>query len=147
MYLLRQATDADYDFLYTLHVQAMRPYIEATWGWQEEWQQEYFALKFDPRKRQVIQINGRDAGTLVIEERQGDVYLALIELLPAFQNRGIGTAILTDLLRRAQVCHRPVALHVLKTNQPARLFYERLGFEIVAEEEIRYKMRWLPTNA
>lgn len=147
MYSLRQATHEDYDFLYRLHVQSMRLYIEATWGWQEAWQHEYFALKFDPQKRQVIQVDGQDAGTLVVEERDGDVYLALIELLPAFQNRRVGTAILTDLLRRAQVCHKPVALHVLKTNEPARLFYERLGFEIVAEEEIRYKMRWLPANA
>jgi hypothetical protein len=40
---MRQATFNDYDFLYQFLVAAIREYVEATWGWQEKWQQEYFA--------------------------------------------------------------------------------------------------------
>ncbi|MCA9872711.1 MAG: GNAT family N-acetyltransferase [Anaerolineales bacterium] len=141
MYTLRQATEADYEFLYRLHKAAMQPYIEATWGWQEEWQQEYFARKWNPQARQIIQIQGQDAGVLVIEIRQGEHYLALIELLPECQGHGVGTAVLADFLHEAETHSLPATLHVLKTNGRARQFYERLGFAIVADEEIRYKMQ------
>jgi len=141
MYTVRQAVEADYDFLYELHKAAMREYVEATWGWQEAWQQEYFAKKWDPRPRQIIQVRGRDAGVVVVETRQGEYYLALIELLPEFQGMGVGTAVLADFLHEAEARGLPATLHVLKTNGRARQFYERLGFAIVADEEIRYKMQ------
>lgn len=141
MYTLRQATEADYEFLYRLHKAAMQPYIEATWGWQEEWQQEYFARKWNPQVRQIIQIQGQDVGVLVIEIRQGEHYLALIELLPECQGHGVGTAVLADFLHEAEAHGLPATLHVLKTNGRARQFYERLGFTIAADEEIRYKMQ------
>ncbi len=141
MYTVRQAVEADYDFLYELHKAAMREYVEATWGWQEAWQQEYFAKKWDPRPRQIIQVRGRDAGVVVVETRQGEYYLALIELLPEFQGMGVGTAVLADFLHEADARGLPATLHVLKTNGRARQFYERLGFAIVADEEIRYKMQ------
>jgi len=140
MYSLRQATHDDYDFLYQLHVEAMREYVEATWGWQEEWQQEYFARKFDPENRQIIQIDGQDAGVIVLEQRVEELYIGLIEILPAFQRRGVGTFIVRQLISTAHSDGLPVSLHVLKTNAPARRLYERLGFVIDQDESVRYKM-------
>ena len=140
MYSLRQATHNDYDFLYQLHVAAMREYIEATWGWQEAWQREYFEKKFDPANRQIIEMDGQDAGVVVVEQRDQEVYLGLIEILPAFQERGTGTAIVQEIIRDAHHAGLPVSLHVLKSNIPARKLYERLGFTVVQEEEIRFKM-------
>ena len=141
MYTLRQATEADREFMYQLHKAALQEYIAATWGWQEEWQREYFDKKWNPQKRQVIVVDGRAAGVLVVENRQGEHYLGLIELLPEFQGKGVGTAVLHDFLHEAQVKGLPATLHVLKTNGRARQFYERLGFTIAADEEIRYKMK------
>ena len=144
MYTLRPATVDDYDFLYGLHRSAMRDYIEAIWGWHEEWQAEYFRRKFDPLTRQIIVIDGADAGVLVVEERPDEVYVGLIELLPAYQGRGLGTVILSGL--RAEAHHRglPLTLHVLRTNLPARRLYERLGFHVVAEEGYRRRMVCAP---
>ena len=140
MYSLRQATHNDYDFLYQLHVAAMREYIEAIWGWQEAWQREYFERKFDPADRQIIEMDGQDAGVVVVEQRDQEVYLSLIEILPAFQGRGTGTAIVQEIIRDAHHAGLPVSLHVFKSNIPARKLYERLGFTVVQEEEIRFKM-------
>lgn len=139
-YSFRQATDADYDFLYKLHVLALRPYVEPLWGWEKTWQQEYFARKFDPLKRKIIQIEGWDAGVLVVEHYARQLYIALIEIMPEFQGRGVGTAIITELCGQARACNKVVTLHVLKSNSPARRLYERLGFVIAGEEEYRVKM-------
>ncbi len=140
IYSLRQATNDDYNFLYQLHVTSMREYIEATWGWQEEWQQEYFARKFDPSGRQIIQVDDQDAGVIALEQREEEMYIALIEISPAFQCRGVGSTLLRQIINTAQINNLPVTLHVLKTNPLARNLYERLGFVVEHEEDHRYKM-------
>ncbi len=139
-YTLRQATYDDYEFLYQLHAATIREYVEATWGWQEAWQEEYFARKFDPDARQVIQIDDQDAGVIVIEQRDEELFIGLIEIHPRFQRRGIGSALIQHTIDDAHARGLPVTLHVLKTNTPARRLYERLGFVIVSEEAYRYKM-------
>ena len=141
MYQLRSASQADYAFLYDLHKTAIRPSVEATWGWDEAWQQDYFAQKFDANKRQIIMVNGQDVGVFILEKREGAVYIGLIEVLPAFQGRGIGTAVIQDILRQAQKQNRPVMLHVLKTNEAGKRLYERLGFVVTAVEDLKYKMQ------
>jgi len=139
-YTLRPATPADFDFLFALHRAAMRAYIEPIWGWHEDWQLEYFREKYDSRQRQIIQVEGQDVGVLVVERRADELYLGLIELLPAFQGRGIGTAIIRGLIAQARAEGRPLGLHVLRTNAPARRLYERLGLRVVGEEPNRYRM-------
>ena len=139
-YTLRPATAADYDFLFALHRAAMRAYVETIWGWHEDWQQEYFRQKFNPSRRQIIQVDGQDAGVLVVERRADELYLELIELLPAFQGRGVGTAILHGLIDRARAEGVPLTLHVLRSNDDARRLYERLGLRVVAEESDRSRM-------
>lgn len=146
MYSLRQATYNDYEFLYQLHVAAMWEYVEATWGWQEKWQREYFDRKFDPKGRQIIQIDGKDAGVIAIEEREEAVFIALIEILPDYQNRGVGTNLLRHIIQTAHASNLPVTLHVLRVNAPARRLYERLGFIIAKDEEHRYYMVCSPSK-
>jgi ribosomal protein S18 acetylase RimI-like enzyme len=139
-YSFRQASNADFDFLYDLHVAAMRRYVERLWGWEEAWQLEYFSRKFDAQKRKIILIDGQDAGVLVVEQKDNQIYIALIEILPRFQGRGVGTAIITNLCNQARERNQPVTLHVLKSNVPARRLYERLGFVVAGEEEYRIRM-------
>ena len=143
-YTLRPATDGDFDFLFDLHRAAMGQYIASIWGWHDDWQAEYFRRKFDPHARQIIQVDGVDAGVLVVEHRGQELYLGLIELLPAFQGRGIGTAIVEALKQTAHAAGQPVTLHVLRTNTSARRLYERLGFALTEEEEVRLQMRCSP---
>jgi ribosomal protein S18 acetylase RimI-like enzyme len=146
-YSYRRATNDDYDFLYALHVAAMREYVELLWGWEEKWQQEYFARKFDPQIYQIIQIEGRDAGVVVVERRENTFYIALLEIMPEFQGRGTGTAVINELCDQARAGNLPMMLHVLKSNDLARRLYERLGFVVVSEEEHRFKMIKETTSA
>lgn len=141
MYTLRPATNADFEFLYQLHRAAMKAYIQATWGWEESWQRDYFQAKWEPSKRNIIQVEGQDAGVLVIEHREVEYYLGLIEILPEFQGQGVGTAVIQDFIAAAQAQNLPATLHVLKSNEPARQLYERLGFTLIAEEKHKYKMK------
>lgn len=140
MYSFRQATTADYDFLYQLHRSTIKPYVAALWGWKEAWQQEYFQKKFDPTNRQIIQINGEDIGVLILDIKEHEYFISLIELCPDFQGKGIGTSIINRAIKEAHARNLPVTLRVLKSNKRARQLYEKLGFIVINEEKYHYQM-------
>jgi ribosomal protein S18 acetylase RimI-like enzyme len=131
-YTLRQATTADYNFLWQLHVATMREYVAMTWGWDEDKQADYFRAHFNPAGSQIIVVDGQEAGILAVERRPGEIFLSTIEILPAWQGQGLGTAVLGDLLAEAARERRAIRLQVLKVN-PARRLYERLGFAVTGE--------------
>jgi GNAT superfamily N-acetyltransferase len=138
----REATEADYGFLYSLHSLAMKPHVERTWGWDEQDQQRRFRMEFDPSSSQIVLVDGREVGVLAVNAGRED-FIANIELLPAYQGRGIGTRILQDVLGESDRAGKTVGLRVLKVN-PARRLYERLGFVLSGETETHYVMRRQP---
>jgi RimJ/RimL family protein N-acetyltransferase len=144
-YELRTATAEDHDFLYSLVVLTMRVYVEKTWGaWDEAAYQERFESSFDPADYQVIVVDGQDAGAVSVTHFPDFDYLSRIYILPAYQNRGIGTAIIRTLIADSHEQQRPLELRVLKTNPRARQLYERLGFEVYMSIEFHHMMRCAP---
>ncbi len=119
----------------------MGEYVGRTWGWDEAVQRRIFAERFDGQPRQVIQIDGVDVGVLIVHERDDELYLDLIELLPAWQGAGLGAEIVRWLRDRAEASGRPLALHVLRSNPRAQAFYEREGLRVVETEPLRLLMR------
>lgn len=137
----RPAAAADFDFLFALHEAAMRPTVEIVYGpWDAEWQRTYFRQHFDPAATSIIRVDGRDAGMLQTQERAEELFLVRLEILPAYQRRGAGTAVVRALVEQAAAQGKPVALRVLKGNIPARNFYQRLGFGVTGETGTHYIM-------
>lgn len=141
----RAVTDADYEFLYQLHVAAMRALVEDAYGlWDEAWQQAYFRKYYDPEHMQIIQNDGVDVGVLYLQERTEELFIANIEILPVYQRQGIGAQVIREVQSQAEHQGKPVALQVLKRNLPARHLYQRLGFGITGENETHYIMAYQP---
>ncbi len=141
---LRPATREDYDFLWWLHRVALKPYVEKTWGWDEQWQARHFHDRFDPATREIIEGDGVPIGCISVERQEDRVFLAVIEIAPDHQNRGIGTKLVQALCDEADGKGVPVELQVIKVNHSARRFYERLGFVVVGETESHFRMRRPP---
>jgi ribosomal protein S18 acetylase RimI-like enzyme len=139
MITFRPAEEDDYAFLWELHRTVMQPYVAATWGWDEVWQADYFRAHVALSRCQIIQSAGVDVGVLVVEAQSDRVFLELIEILPAYQRAGLGTAVIRQVLTQATTQGLPVALQVLKVN-PARRLYERLGFVVIGETATHYLM-------
>jgi ribosomal protein S18 acetylase RimI-like enzyme len=139
-YQLRPATPADYDFLYNLHRSTIREYVDDIWGWDEARQQDRFRQLFDPTARRIIQFDGQDIGVLQLAVDEKELFLGLIEILPDYQGRGIGTAVVLDVLAQAEQAALPVRLQVL-FNNPAQHLYARLGFAITDRSETHLTMR------
>lgn len=119
----------------------MGPYVDATWGWDEDEQIAYFDARFDPARRRIVQVAGADVGVLEVDDRAGEIYVATIALLPAWQGRGIGSAVIRSLLERAAATGRAVTLRVLRRNPRAIELYECLGFVRTAQSDTHVYMR------
>ncbi len=114
--------------------------VAATWGWDPEDQRRRFDAAFAPEQSLIVVADGSDVGVLTVVRRPAEVWLDLVELLPAYQGRGLGTAIVRDVVADAHRDGLPVALQVLKNN-PARRLYARLGFQVEGETPTHLRMR------
>lgn len=141
-YTLTPISGADSELAYTLTREAMREYVERTWGpWDEADQRERHARSFRPGAQDFIVVNGRAQGLRALEWRQTHIYLARLYLLIEAQGQGLGSAVLRDVLAQARAVGRSVELQVLKVNAGAQRFYARHGFERVGEREMYWMLR------
>jgi len=140
---LRPTVPDDIEFLWRLHCAAFRTYVEQTWGWDEDAQRRLLVERFDPAAQEIIECEGTAIGCLSVQREQNRIFLSMIELVPSFQRRGIGSSLLCTLQAEATEQGLPLDLRVLKVN-PARRLYERLGFVVVGEIETHWLMRWSP---
>jgi len=144
---LRPATTADGEFAFRVWKAAMEAYIEATWGWDENSQQQRQQEEFTALPYQIIQADSQPIGTLIVKHTPDHVYLSGLYLLPKHQRQGFGSRILEDLLAEGQAHHLPIRLRVLKVNPQARRLYERMGFAVIDEEEHFVVMEKQPEEA
>ena len=82
-----------------------------------------------------------DAGILCVERKPDEIRLQTLYLLPSYQARGIGSSIVSALQMEAVARCVPLRLHVLKVN-PAKHFYDRVGFSVEEETEHFFYMRY-----
>jgi len=74
--------------------------------------------------------DGQVAGYLRVHEENGEVELDDLYVLPPFQGRGIGTAVLERCLAETKL---PIFFYVFTRNVRAIALYERLGFRPAEE--------------
>lgn len=140
---LRPATDEDREFIFSSYRATLRPYVEWAWGWNEEFQSAGFWKHHPLEAFRVVMVASERAGAIHVEEQASLNFVRMIFLLPKFQGCGIGSALLRGEAERARGQGRPLHLKVIKVN-PAKRLYERLGFDVMEEDEATYHMRWVP---
>jgi ribosomal protein S18 acetylase RimI-like enzyme len=139
----RAATEADLPFVYDLHRQAFRAYVEQSWGWDEGQQRDLFLAEYDPGLIEIVVFQGQDIGFIRLEDHGHFLFLNTIAFLPAYQGQGLGTTLVGRILHNAAERGLPVRLHVLRVN-PARTLYAQLGFEVTGGDEYRLYMEAKP---
>lgn len=132
---LRKATPHDSEFAYQVKKLAFKPYVDQVWGWNEEEQRQWHERRFASQDFQVIQVAGNDVGIVAWVQQPGSIKGNQFFLLPAYQNRGIGTTCMRRILDDADASGRSVQLQVLKINSRAIAFYQRLGFTHIGESD------------
>ena len=130
---------ADLPFIEDVHIEALGPVALIGYGWPEVTLREQFRSEIDLATCHVISVDGRRAGYISIEDRDTFWYIDAIAIGRRYQNKGIGTLVLRDVLTEAGT--QPVRLNVLNVNRARRL-YERLGFRAIRRDEQRQIMEW-----
>lgn len=137
---LRPASAADFPMAIDLYLTTMQPYTAALMTWDEARQRDSFASQWTLETTQIIVYRGRDVGWLDIQTSDAEFVLRQFFISPEHQGKGIGSQVLRRLLERSSETNAPASLTVLKNN-PARRLYERLGFEVVDEVGVKFRMR------
>ena len=149
--LLRPAASADEAFLETLYADTRRDEL-AIFNWSREQENAFFKMQFEMQNR-AYRMQFPDAahyivefdapvGRLIVERGEREIKLIDISLLSGFRNRGIGAFLLEKLKAEAAASEKTVFLRVLKTNDSAKRFYERLGFTVEEDADLHFGMRW-----
>jgi ribosomal protein S18 acetylase RimI-like enzyme len=123
-------------------------------AWPEQVTQQIIAMQFKAFEQSVINIfpenidylityNEKKAGRLQLNKDNQEIRIINISLLAAFRNIGIGSSILQDIIKEANLKNKSTVLEVDKMN-PAVNLYFRFGFKIFDENELKYTMKYNP---
>jgi ribosomal protein S18 acetylase RimI-like enzyme len=136
-YALRPATAEDRQFVEAVYFETQRYLIEALFGWRgDAFESRKFAEFYDSTNTSIVVVENQNAGWLTVERRPIGISLEHLYLAPQFQDRGIGTVIVADLIGEGRSKGLPLRLSTAKINRALRL-YERLGFRQTANDEFK----------
>jgi ribosomal protein S18 acetylase RimI-like enzyme len=148
---LEPAAPSDDEFLFKLYSSTRRGEVER-WGWDARQiegflrmqmiaQRHGYEAAYPQAERLMIKVDGTSAGRFIVDRSASHVTLVDISLLPEFQNRGVGTRLISNLMAECQSTSRSLKLHVARGNRAIRL-YERLGFSLMSEDAMYLQMEW-----
>jgi ribosomal protein S18 acetylase RimI-like enzyme len=150
---LRPASESDREFLYRVYASTRREELAVT-GWTDAETSAFLRMQFDLQDRyyrhayagarfDVILSDGEPIGRLYVDRREREVSIVDIALLPEHRGRGIGRSLLDAILTESGRAGTPVCIQVERSN-PALRLYERLGFRVVDEDPVRFRMEKPP---
>jgi GNAT superfamily N-acetyltransferase len=150
--LLRPVTSEDDQFLLSVYDSTRAEELaQAQWApgqreaflrWQFDMQRREYDARFPDAEYYLIVINSEPAGRIWIGQDQRQIRLLDIALLPQFQNRGAGTALLQWLIEKAKASEKRLRHMVFMLNSDAHRFYERLGFVVIEDLGAYKHMEW-----
>jgi len=139
------ADEAHREFSYQVKKAAEGEYITLMFGWDEDVQRSYHNKAWQQQKPDVITYDGKLIGTIATIESEGCIEIGQFFILPEYQNKGIGTHLLKNILDKADRMGKNVTLRFLKNN-PVESLYVRNDFRIVDTSEILYYMERKPVD-
>ncbi len=151
---LRPSKEDDLEFLYQVYASSRDREMALLVEWSAEQKENFLREQFRLQDRHykthyanarydIIEIDGKPAGRLYVDRMKHEIRLMDIALLTEYRNRGVGRALVQDLLDEADRDRMFVSLHV-EDNNPAKRLYERMGFVEVREVSFYKLMHWIP---
>jgi len=149
---LRPVTPADDEFLIAVYGSSRAEELaqvvwpegqkEAFVRWQFDMQRQDYNRNYPNAEYSVILLDESPAGRIWIERDDKVIHLLDIAILPQFQNRGIGTLLLRQLIDESARTEKSLRHTVFVLNTDAHRFYERLGFVDIEESGAHQLMEW-----
>jgi len=141
--VLRPAVSEDADFARRTHHDAFRDVVTRQFGsFDLEAQDRFFDAGWDPATYEIVEVDGEPAGYVQIADEADGIKVKMIVLAPRFQNRGVGTTLMNEVLERARLTNKSVYLGALHDNDGAQRLYRRLGFHEIERTDTHVVMEW-----
>ena len=142
--MLREAGQGDKEFAFRVKKAAFKDYVEQAFGWDEDEQRTLHDRRFQTQDFLVINLDGKDVGTMSVALEPDCVNVYQLYILPEHQGQGTGRRCMLLVIEEGDKLGLPVRLRVLKVNPRATAFYERLGFEITGDTDTHVLMQRTP---
>ncbi|MFL6607761.1 MAG: GNAT family N-acetyltransferase [Pseudomonas sp.] len=134
----RLAEVGDIDFARQLTCRNMLPYYLRH---DLLWQDEAFDLAWVIRQNWIIHRDDQALGFVSLSRDARALYIRELQIDQAFRRQGAGTWAIGQVWGMVALEHRPaLRLTVFKDN-PARALYERMGLQVVGEDECFLRMQ------
>lgn len=157
MISFRPIRPEDHDFLRRLYASTREEELATVVDWtaaqkeafltqQFEAQHHHYQTYYPEASFDLILDGDEPVGRLYVSRWTREIRLVDVALVPAVRGRGIGTALLRDLLAEGERAGKTVSIHVERFN-PALRLYRRLGFREVEEKGPYFLMEWRPPEA
>lgn len=128
------AVAEDLDELAALRVEAMRESLTALGRFDPKRARERFAATFLPRCTRHVVVTEQRVGFVVVKPQADALLLDHLYLRPLAQGRGIGSAVLAQVIAEARALGMPLSVGALR-GSAANRFYVRHGFSKTGESE------------
>ncbi|MBX3640271.1 MAG: GNAT family N-acetyltransferase [Nitrosomonas sp.] len=132
----RPAHAADYDWLLDLHHTVYRELIIEEFGyWDDDEELGLFLEAWETKPIEIIMKQDEAVGMFIVLPQEDYLWLDEIQINPQYQNQGIGSTIIAQLIVRARKLNMPLRLRVLHANSGAHRLYRKLGFRQISRVE------------
>ncbi len=112
---------------------------------QSRLQEQHYDEHLPGLERQVITYADEPVGRLYLARPEGMLSVVDIALLPRHRGRGIGSALMAEILAESEARSVTVRLHV-ELNNPASQWYARLGFRETGVHGAYVRMDYTPRS-
>lgn len=138
----KNGNSSEIHFIYDLKKEVYKEYVEKNYGeWNEENQQKLFSrfMKENFKDIELIYLKDELVGFYNGKDKDNNTFeIGNICVKPEYQNKGIGTAVLKEILFEHK--EQNIKLQVFKINDKAIKLYEKMGFKKEDETETHYIM-------
>jgi ribosomal protein S18 acetylase RimI-like enzyme len=127
---------SEFEQVFTAVKQGIFPYVEAVFGWDDEFQRERLTCAYQPHWFSWILQSSERVGLLCCKPYDDALHVHLLIIFPRYQGRQLGAAVMARLHREAEregKCR--VTLSSFTNNQRAIRFYQRLGYKVIEGDQ------------
>lgn len=134
-------TEDEFDSLFSVVKQGLHPYVDAVFGWDDDFQRERLKSDYQPDWFYWIYSGSEQVGLLCYKPYENAFHVHLLLLFPEYQGKQIGRRVMDKIKREALAKQRDtITLSSFTINRGAVRFYQQLGYQITESDKDFYSM-------
>jgi len=110
---------------------------------QFELQYSHYNSTYPRAEHDIILFDDTPIGRWHVERNPDSILVIDVMILPEYRGRGFGESIVRALQDEAAAAGKPIVASVERWN-PAWRLWQRIGFQIIGDDGVFYRVEWRP---